>query len=440
MSSSVSATRQSFENPKSRFHFAPDVGTYISFSLDVKQSLDLLRCDVHEEFEEAIRNFPVRNYVAIVQDYPSSLPIPDVPYQCTTIRLLQQGLPEPIPEFCLEPHMCYPVVPEMSHPLNRPPIRTNMPLPWEGCYHLSCLDAEVCIPQSHFDYANATSMDDNDWLRSYRYCREDAVARANRKKSQSGETTDTPIQPNDEPAQELVQESSSESFESEADDECSSPPAPHPPSQRLDPTKYKFYEDGTIDWYATEFGDEPNGEVYAEVDEESVDDLDACSESIRWLSDDEDGFQDEDEGPEDVDERIPSMNAMFEALKPFDGYMPDGSIVPVINFTPDLSGIPSLFSAEQFYRDFKAAKALLKQCVEDPPVPTLIVIEETRKETSSTAREGCVPEAAQESVQRTIRRPISAFRKRIEKVGDALKMSRIGKLFKRVLCRSNTKN
>ncbi|KIK58215.1 hypothetical protein GYMLUDRAFT_246251 [Collybiopsis luxurians FD-317 M1] len=432
MSSSVSDSRQSFETSKPRFCFAPDVRTYISFSIDLRQTLDLLRCDVSEEFEALTYNFPVRKYVAVVQDYPD-VPIPDVPYQRMTLRLLQQGLPEPIPRICLEPHMCFPVAPETSHPLNRSPVKTNKPLPWKGCYHLSCLDAEVCLPQSHFDYAKAISMDFDDWLRTYRYCGEDAeFARTNQGKSQPGWPSWIPFEPNECP----IPDSADESPAEDEVKECSDFPAPLLPSEPLEPKEYKYFADGTIDWFSTEYGDD-NG-VEEEPYEESGDDSDGYSESIRWFSDDEDA--EEDEGSKDADETIPSMNAMLGAMMPFDGYMPDGSILPVINFSPNLSGIASLFSAEQFFRDFKAAKALLKECVEGPTIPTppVVTVSETKERSSSATEQDYAPEGVQASVQQPIRSSHSALRKRIEEVGDVLKASRVGRFFGRVFGRSNT--
>ncbi|KIK58176.1 hypothetical protein GYMLUDRAFT_45382 [Collybiopsis luxurians FD-317 M1] len=431
MSPSVSATRQSFENPKVRIRFGPDVRTYISFSIDLRKTLDLLRCDIRGEFEEAITNFPARKYVAVVQGYPSSLPIPDVPYQQITLRLLQQGLPDAIPNICLEPHMCFPVTPDTSHPLNRPPVKTNKPLPWKECYHLSCLDAEVCLPQSQFDYANAFWMDFNDWLRAFRYCGEDAeLARANQGEPQNGWPSWIPCEEDD---QDSAHEPSSEDKE---DGECSEPPAPQPLSEPLATKQYKYDEDGRIDWLAS--SDSEDDEDFEEPYEDSGDDSDAYSESIRWLTDDEDG--EEEKGSEAADERIPSMNAMLEALMPFDGYLPDGSILPVIDFSPDLSGIPSLFSAEQFFKDFEAAQALLKECVEGRPGSTVSAVEAGKEDPSNTAGDSCAREVDRGSAPQPIRRPFSAFRKRIEKGKDALKASRVGRFFKRVLCRSDTKN
>ncbi|KIK58172.1 hypothetical protein GYMLUDRAFT_698515 [Collybiopsis luxurians FD-317 M1] len=349
-----------------------------------------------------------------------------------TVRLLQQNLPGPIPRICLEPHMCFPVAPETSHPLNRPPVKTNKPLPWTGCYHLSCLDEDVCLPQSRFDYADAISMDYDDWLRTYHYSGEDAeLARANQGNSRPGWPRWFPFGDDENSIPESAHESSSED---EKEDQCSDPPAPPPPSVPAVQRQYKYNEDGRIDWLASDSEDEDYEAPY----EDSGDDSDAHSESIRWLSDDED--EDKERGSEPADECIPSMNAMLEAWMPFDGYMPDGSILPVINFSPDLSGIPSLFSAEQFSQDLKAAKALLKECVEGPPVPIVSTVEKGKEDPSNTARDGCVGEVDGGSALQRIRRPFSTFRKRIEKVEDALKTSRVGRFFKRVFCRSDTKN
>ncbi|KIK55690.1 hypothetical protein GYMLUDRAFT_264009 [Collybiopsis luxurians FD-317 M1] len=348
MSSSLSGTRQSFENPRPTFRFPPNSGTYISFSLDIKQTLDLLRCDLDEKTEELIRSFPVRIYVAIVHEYPT-VPIPD-----------------PIPEICLEPHMCFTVAPETSHPLNLPPINTNMPLPWEGCYHLSCLDAEVCLPQSHFNYANVIALDDKDWIRTYRYCWDDAaLARANKRKAESGGITGTPT---------ILSENAAQA-----------------PAHETIPKDEEFSEP-SVTRYATEFGDEDD-KVYDDPYEESGDDSDASSESIRWLSDDDGDDEDEDGGSHDVDEPIPLMNAILEALMPFDGYMPDSSIVPVIDLSLGLSGISSSFSTEQFYKNYDALKGLVKKCLDGSTIPSPSVAEEAQEKLSSTTEKDCVPVA-----------------------------------------------
>ncbi|KAF9066289.1 hypothetical protein BDP27DRAFT_1330764 [Rhodocollybia butyracea] len=351
---------------ETRYRFIPSLESYISFSLDVRQTLYLLRCDIDDDTEQAIQNFPIRKYVALIQDY-SGLPMPDQPYYSIELRLLQQGLLNPIPGLFVESHMSFPVAPETFHPLDRPPVHTNKPLPWEGCYHASCLDASVFLPQSRHDYANAFHMVHSDWLRTYFYGIEDVDnARAKRRKAKFGSQAD------------LVDESKEQLEEPlegpELDDDLPEDPCLTflpPDSERLpytppDPKLYKYDSDGNIDWLV------------------DSDDDKSDSRSLGHDSTDagKDGCSDEDSLLDDDGDAIP-INSFLKGMMPFSGDMPDGSFVPVVSFSPDLSGIPSLHGTDQYYKDFDALEALVRKCQLGPPMPASTVADDEHAQIST---------------------------------------------------------
>ncbi|KAF9066287.1 hypothetical protein BDP27DRAFT_1365706 [Rhodocollybia butyracea] len=352
------STKAKSERSEPCFRFVPMLESYISFSLDVRQTLDLLRCDIDDDTEQAIQNFSIRKYVALIQSYPT-LPMPDRPYERIGLRLLQQGLPDPVPEVFFEPYMSYPVAPENFHPLNRPPVHTNKPLPWEGCYHASCLDASVFLPQSRPDYANAFHMVHSDWLRTYQYGAEDiGIVRAKQRKAKFGSQVDLV----DETEEQLEEPLEGPELDDDLpEDPCLTflPPSERLPYTPLDLTKYKFDSDGNIDWLA------------------EYDDDESVSGSLSHDSTDtgKDGWSDEDSLLDGNYGAIP-INSYLKGMMPFSGDMPDGRFIPVVNFSPDLSGIPSLHSIEQYYKDFDALEALVRKCQLGPPMPAYSVADD----------------------------------------------------------------
>lgn len=264
--------------------------------------------------------------------------MPDRPYHRIGLRLLQQGLPNPVPRVFVEPYMSFPVAPENFHPLNRPPVHTNKPLPWEGCYHASCLDASVFLPQSRHDYANAFHMVHSDWLRTYQYGAGDIdIVRAKQRKAKFGSQVDL-VDETEEQLEEPLEGP-------ELDDDLPEDPSDSEPKERLpysppDPKLYKYDSDGNIDWLAEYDGDESD------------------SGSLGHDSTDtgKDGWSDEDSLLDDDGDAIP-MNSFLKGMMPFSGDMPDRRFVPVVSFSPNLSGIPSLHSVEQYYEDFYALEA-----------------------------------------------------------------------------------
>lgn len=151
---------------------SPEPGTYISFSLDVKDTFSLHNCDLDEATAERLKEISSRKYVGycegvrwsilvistilinFVSKY-NEIPFPQKKYHQIRIRLLHHGLMTPIPKQNIEADMCVPVYPETSHPLSRPTFVTNKTLPWTGCYHSTCADVALRLPTMQIDYRNA---------------------------------------------------------------------------------------------------------------------------------------------------------------------------------------------------------------------------------------------------------------------------------------------
>jgi penicillin-binding protein-related factor A (putative recombinase) len=55
------------QNSEPCYHFVLFAKEYTSFSLDFRQMLDFLQCDIDKETEKTIQTFPIRKYVAVVQ-------------------------------------------------------------------------------------------------------------------------------------------------------------------------------------------------------------------------------------------------------------------------------------------------------------------------------------------------------------------------------------
>ncbi|KAE9391990.1 hypothetical protein BT96DRAFT_864541 [Gymnopus androsaceus JB14] len=316
------------------YRFVPQVGSYISFSLDI-----------NDETEEVMQTFSVKKYVALIQDL-LDLPLPERSYHRTGLRLLQQGIPDPIPELCVEPHMCFPVFPEKSHPLNCPPVKTDKQLPWEGYYHLSCLDATVCLPQSHLDYVNAVKMDHDDWLRTNVYCRQDiGLVRANQAKAspvEQGENSGL-LEPSIRSHGSGRERKQNLGYsESEVDVYIDSDSSPSLQLAAQDVKQHKYYEDGEIDWLAEFDDDEPYSES---LNEHQC--SDAQSESDRWFSEGEEEEPSAIDNSQDDMISIPRMNTILEALLPFSGDTDDGSFLPVVQFYPE-------------FRSFTAFRSFIK--------------------------------------------------------------------------------
>ncbi|KAJ3738773.1 hypothetical protein DFH05DRAFT_1546975 [Lentinula detonsa] len=344
-----------------RHCFIPHIETCISFSLDVRRTLNLLCCEIDDEIETAIQNFPIRKYAAVVRTC-ENIPLPGCIYHRAGLRLLQQGTPESMMEFCFESHtMCFPVASE-NRPLNRSPFRTNKPLPWDGCYHVSCMDRIVYIPRGHFDYANAFVMD----MYSDDASDEDTgVARAQHAKangsSQTGDIVEN-LCPSSPSVRKVVEEA--ESLDNSSRENRSIEPSSllAQSALRSDAKPLRFYS-STV--RLAESLDELSDESF--IGSES--DSDADSQSESWFSAEEGFSTDEEENnslndSHYIDDTIPRMNHISEVSTSFDGYNADGSIVPVVNFSLDLSGIPSLLSVDEYSKDYGMLDALVRKCRE----------------------------------------------------------------------------
>ncbi|KAJ3798077.1 hypothetical protein GGU11DRAFT_782316 [Lentinula aff. detonsa] len=346
-----------------RHCFIPHIETCISFSLDIRRTLNLLRCEIDDEIQTAIQNFPIRKYVAVVRTYENT-PLPGCIYHRAGLRLLQQGTPESMMEFCFESWhtMCFPVASETDRPLNRSPFRINKPLPWDGCYHLSCMGPIVYIPRGHFDYADAFVMDmysDGPFYEDTRVARAQH-AKANRS-SQTGDIVED-LCPSSPSVRKVVEEA--ESLDNSSRENTSIEPSSllAQSAPRSNAKALRFYKDRSTVRLAEAF-DELSDESF--IGSES----DAESQSERWFSAEEGFSTDEEENKSFndshyIDDTIPRMNHISKVSTSFDGYNADGSIVPVVNFSLDLSGIPSLLSVDEYSKDYDMLDALVRKCRE----------------------------------------------------------------------------
>ncbi len=64
-----------------------------------------------------------------------SFPLPGVEYINIAVTLVSQGLPNSDPDRFILPDMSAPILPNVSHPLSRLPMKRSNPLPWSDCYH-----------------------------------------------------------------------------------------------------------------------------------------------------------------------------------------------------------------------------------------------------------------------------------------------------------------
>ncbi|KAJ3979832.1 hypothetical protein F5890DRAFT_1448821 [Lentinula detonsa] len=435
-----------------RHCFIPHIETCVSFSLDVRRTLNLLRCEIDDEIETAIQNFPIRKYVAVVRTYENT-PLPGCMYHRAGLRLLQQGTPESMMEFCFESHtMCFPVASETDLPLNRSPFRTNKPLPWDGCYHVSCMDRIVYIPLGHFDYANAFVMD----MYSDDPSDEDTgVARAQHAKANGSSQTGDIVEdlcPSSPSVRKVVEEAESldnSSRENRSiDHEPSSLLAQSAP--RSDAKPLRFYS-STV--RLAESLDELSDESF--IGSES----DADSQSESWFSAEEGFSTDEEENnslndSHYIDDTIPRMNHISEVSTSFDGYNADGSIVPVVNFSLDLSGIPSLLSVDEYSKDYDMLDALVRKCRErSTPVNvkeddgeqsgssllcTEGALDSEQSTTSSTTSETSHISLKETSNECVVSNTDLGASKQAKRSKLKLKSSRVGRLVSRIFSTLNT--
>jgi hypothetical protein len=98
-------------------------------------------------------------------------------YTKISICPLQQGLIPQREEHNMTEAMCVPVYPEILHPTGRPPLKTNKPLPWAGCYHPRCLHVSAFAPEESIDYTQAYRLPVQERVAMMYHCGEDDDAR-----------------------------------------------------------------------------------------------------------------------------------------------------------------------------------------------------------------------------------------------------------------------
>ena len=73
----------------------------------------------------------------------------DSEYQSFRVEILREGPPPQVEDKGIEADMCVPVWPTTEHPLSRPPLRTDKPLPGANCYHSSFTSVIVRVPTAY---------------------------------------------------------------------------------------------------------------------------------------------------------------------------------------------------------------------------------------------------------------------------------------------------
>ncbi|KAJ3733989.1 hypothetical protein DFJ43DRAFT_175611 [Lentinula guzmanii] len=417
-----------------RHCFIPHIETCISFSLDIRRTLNLLRCEIDDEIQTAIQNFPIRKYVAVVRTY-ENIPFPGCIYHRAGLRLLQQ------------------VAPETDLPLNHSPFRFNNPPLWDGSYHVSCMDRIVCIPRGHFDYADAFVMTMYSDDPSYEDTR---VARAQQAKANGSSQTEDIVEdlcPSSPSVRKVVEEA--ESLDNSSRENRSIEPSSllAQSAPRSDTKALRFYKDRNTVRLEEAF-DELSDECF--IGSES----DADSQSAEsWFSAEE-GFS-TDEGENNslndshyIDDTIPLMNHISKVSTSFDGYNADGSIVPVVNFSLDLSGIPSLLSVDEYSKDYDMLDALVRKCREsstpanveeddgEQSGSSLLCIEGAldfeQSTTSSTTSETSHNSLKEASNECAVSNTDLGASKQAKRSKPTLKSSRVGRFLLRVFSKLNT--
>ncbi|KIM90192.1 hypothetical protein PILCRDRAFT_1549 [Piloderma croceum F 1598] len=126
----------------------PLVTTYVVFSIDPVATLASLD---DPEVTVATSRLHPKKYVGFVRNTASAHNA-DAEFMAYKIELLRQGPTPELKERFIESDMCVPVLPNTAqHPLNRPPLRPTIPLPWADCYHSSFDTVTVRVAMQRAD-------------------------------------------------------------------------------------------------------------------------------------------------------------------------------------------------------------------------------------------------------------------------------------------------
>ncbi|KAI0752804.1 hypothetical protein C8Q80DRAFT_1148311 [Daedaleopsis nitida] len=133
--------------------YSPLPRNYAVLQIDVEASLrDIDDPRAHAEARK-IRTTKCIAYLCTLSRFPSRAD----PYSKFNIHLVGSGLRPADPARCVTPDMSIPIFPCTEHPLGRPPIHPNVPLPFTNCYHWGGLDMELRVRIKTRDYAEYES-------------------------------------------------------------------------------------------------------------------------------------------------------------------------------------------------------------------------------------------------------------------------------------------
>lgn len=99
------------------------------------------------------------------------------PYHTYSIHFLLDGLPQDDPINFVDASMSVPVLPAVDHPLSRPPLRPNNPLPWNNCYLSPFTTATVRCPTLFTESPVDCELDEDEWMRYNDLITEDLAKR-----------------------------------------------------------------------------------------------------------------------------------------------------------------------------------------------------------------------------------------------------------------------
>ncbi|KAF7972849.1 hypothetical protein HWV62_16966 [Athelia sp. TMB] len=123
----------------------PAIGSYVVFTIDPEMTLEALH---DEHVAEVTRQMETKPFVGYVAE-PDRIINHDSEFQSFRVEILREGPPPQVEDKGIEADMCVPVWPTTEHPLSRPPLRTDKPLPWTNCYHSSFTSVIVRVPTAY---------------------------------------------------------------------------------------------------------------------------------------------------------------------------------------------------------------------------------------------------------------------------------------------------
>ncbi|VDB88603.1 unnamed protein product [Peniophora sp. CBMAI 1063] len=107
----------------------PGIGDFVVLSVDPVASV----AHLDNIARRAARKLPVHTFLALTMT-GYGLPLESKPFTSFRIALVRQGLPTALDPPWDTSDMCYPILPNVSHPTGRETIRPLHPLPFPNCY------------------------------------------------------------------------------------------------------------------------------------------------------------------------------------------------------------------------------------------------------------------------------------------------------------------